>query len=198
MHAHDMKTIRGHLLGEVVSALQKAIRRGDERLACYFCMELFESRPRFDGYAWRRLLTISAEDCAGASITQEIWALHQAYELVKKRRKDPDRIFLAKAAIVLARALKSRDSDHASCLCYDLRVPGDETVALFIDEARAERADIPEYAFDVHTPKGKRAGKTKRDFFIEEHEALSPRVQGTFDDDLEAFRRGERGELPKR
>jgi hypothetical protein len=83
-------------------------------------------------------------------------------------------------------------------LSYDLHVPDDGTVAAFIEEARAERADIPEYAYDVHTPKGKRAGKTKRDFFSEEHAALSPRVQGTFDDDLEAFRRGERGELPKR
>ena len=63
MHIHARKTVRGYRLGDVVSALQKTIRRGDARLAGYFAIEMFESN--FAAYAWRRLLTISAEDCAG-------------------------------------------------------------------------------------------------------------------------------------
>ena len=87
MHAHAMKTVRGYLLGEVVSVLQKSIRRGDERLAMYFGVEMVASE--FGAYAWRRLLTISAEDVAGV-ITQEIKALYDSAELVKKKRKvDP-------------------------------------------------------------------------------------------------------------
>jgi hypothetical protein len=33
---------------------------------------------------------------------------------------------------------------------------------------------VPDYAFDCHTLKGKRKGKTKADFFREEQRALKP------------------------
>ena len=44
------------------------------------------------------------------------------------------------------------------------------------------REDIPPYTLDVHTLKGKMAGKTKTQFFAEEHAALEPRQIGFFDD----------------
>jgi replication-associated recombination protein RarA len=180
-----VKTVRGYTVGECISALQKTIRRGDARLAGYFAMELFESG--FDAYAWRRLLTISAEDCH-ACITAEMKALADSAALVKKIRKTPERIFLAKAAIVLALAKKCRDADHMSCLMYDQGMPDDQTVRAAIDDARADIEPIPPYAYDVHTLQGKRAGKTREDFFLDEHDALAPRVPGLFDDDLEALR----------
>jgi hypothetical protein len=40
--------------------------------------------------------------------------------------------------------------------------------------------------------KGRKAGKTKTDFFIEEYEALHPRVTGLFDDEVETLRRRRR------
>ncbi len=165
MHnAHLTLTTHNHELGEVISALQKTIRRNDVRLACYFSMELFESG--FEQYAWRRLLTISAEDCHGC-VTAEIWALYHSAALVKKTRRTPERIFLAKAAIILAQAPKSRDADHASCLMYDLNPPDDATVRRAIQEARATRVEVPDYAYDCHTRQGKRAGKTREDFFLD-------------------------------
>ena len=48
MNVRQMKTKRGYSLGEVASALQKTIRRGDARLAGYWAIELFESN--FRGY----------------------------------------------------------------------------------------------------------------------------------------------------
>jgi replication-associated recombination protein RarA len=186
MHAHAMKTVRGYSLGDVVSALQKTIRRGDARLAGYFAMEMFESN--FEAYAWRRLLTISAEDCHGC-ITQEIKALYDSAVEVKKTRKKPERIFLAKAAVVLAAAKKCRDADHMSCLMYDQHLPDDATVKLAIAEAREDDVEIPDYAYDCHTSEGRRKGKTRADFFLDEHDALKPRVPGLFDKDLEAHRR---------
>jgi replication-associated recombination protein RarA len=181
-----MKTTRGYQLGEVISALQKTIRRGDERLAGYFAMELFESG--FEAYAWRRLLTISAEDCHGC-ITQEIKALYDSAALVKKTRKTPERIFLAKAAVVLAAAKKCRDADHMSCLMYDKQLPTDAVVRRAIDSARSERVDVPDYAYDCHTSRGKAQGLTRTDFFLSEHDALTPREPGLFDRDLETLRR---------
>ena len=37
------RTVRGYELGDVVWAMQKAIRRGDAQLAGYWAMGLFES-----------------------------------------------------------------------------------------------------------------------------------------------------------
>ena len=65
----QLTTVRGYSLSDVASALQKAIRRADARLAGYWAIELFESG--FRDYLWRRLLTISAEDCWGV-ITGEL------------------------------------------------------------------------------------------------------------------------------
>jgi len=74
-----LTTIRGYVLADVVSALQKAIRRGDARLAGYFAIEMHESN--FGAYAFRRLLTVSAEDCHGI-LTAEVRALYEAWLLI--------------------------------------------------------------------------------------------------------------------
>jgi len=46
----------------------------------------------------------------------------------------------------------------------------------------APKEKIPDYAFDCHTLKGKRKGKTKADFFREEQRALKPWQPGLFDE----------------
>ena len=63
--------------------MQKAIRRADAAVAGYFALELWTSGYR--DYVWKRLFTISAEDCYGV-ITKEIEALWQGHELVNKGR----------------------------------------------------------------------------------------------------------------
>ncbi len=82
-HPHDMRfrTTRGYNFGEVSSAMQKAVRRGDAKLAGYWALELFASG--YGNYVWKRLLTISAEDCWGI-LTQEVKALHDGYQHVNK------------------------------------------------------------------------------------------------------------------
>lgn len=185
-----LMTTQGYELSVVASALQKAIRRGDARTAGYFAIEMFESN--YAAYAWRRLLTISAEDCAGA-ITTEIEALYRSWDLINRQQKGRGRIFLAKAVILLCRVPKSRDADHLTNLVYDVRAIDEAALERDLEDGRkAPALDVPDYAYDCHTGKGKRAGKTKRDFFIEEQDALTPRTEGLFDEDVEALRRGDR------
>ena len=62
--------------------------------------------------------------------------------------------------------------------------PDDEQVLRALDDARREPLDVPDYTFDVHTRKGKKMGRTKEQFFHDEHEALTPRVPGLFDDQV--------------
>ena len=113
------RTTRGYDFGEVSSAMQKAIRRGDAKLAGYWALELFHSG--YANYVWKRLLTISAEDCWGI-LTQEIKALHDGYQHVNRGlpvREHKGRIFISKAVILLCLAKKSRDADHLQNLVYD-------------------------------------------------------------------------------
>ncbi len=171
---------------DVSSAMQKAIRRQDARLAGYWAIELFESG--FAEYVWRRLLTISAEDCWGL-ITFEIEALHRSWQIIDRRKKGGGRVFVAKAVILLCLARKCRDADHLTNLVYDPKAVTDAQITRDLERARAKPEEIPPYAFDVHTGKGKRAGKTREDFFLDEDGALKPKQPGLFDADLERLRK---------
>ncbi len=118
---------------------------------------------------------MSAEDVWGL-ITSEIKALHDSYVFVNKTvpaKQPKGRIFISKAVILLCAAKKNRDADHLQNFVYD---------ALAADLLAADREPIPDYAFDCHTLKGKRQGKTKTDFFREEQRALDPFQPGLFDD----------------
>lgn len=179
-----LRTVKGYDFGEVSSAMQKAIRRGDAHLAGYWAHELFASG--FGPYVWRRLLTISAEDCWGI-ITAEVKALHDGYVEINRNvpaKKARGRIFISKAVILLSLAKKSRDADHLQNLVYDrgIGVAAEEIEA---DLQAAGREPIPDYAYDCHTKKGRGQGKTKADFFRSEQAALRPAEPGLFDDLIE-------------
>ena len=174
-------TQRGYSIYEVASALQKACRRGDFKLAGYMALELF---PKYSDYAWKRIMTVSAEDCAGC-VTQEVMALREAFCAVNKGKKKEDfggRIFLSKAVLVCCMAKHNRDADILSNYVHD-KMYGitDEEIESYLDEARSEMPDIPEYVYDVHTIQGKRRGKTKRMFFEEEEAALSNKQPSLFE-----------------
>jgi hypothetical protein len=144
-------------------------------------IELFESGCA--NYCWKRLLTISAEDCAGI-ITQEIKSLHDSFILLNEGAKKPrSRIFISKAVIVLCQARKSRDADHLQNFVYDREMIDGRELLKSIDEARSnpENIPLPEFTFDVHTRKGRARGETKADFFQQEFTALHPKEPGEFD-----------------
>ena len=185
MSRYKPRTKNGYDLGAVVSAVQKAIRRGDEKVAGYFAIEMAESN--FGAYLWRRLLIISAEDVY-EGVTREIHGLKLAYDEVGGMKKTRNGvIFVAKAIIILCRALKSRDADHLVCCVYDRAIGIDPQEHLDMIED-SERIDVPEYAFCCHTKEGRARGKTKETFLKEEHEALFPKVDAQmrlFDDLVE-------------
>lgn len=175
-----LQTVHGYNFFEVSSCLQKSIRRGDTRLAGYMALELWSSG--FDHYLWKRLFTISAEDCWGI-LTKEVEALWQGYELVNRNSKEKKgRIFISKTIILLCEAKKCRDADHLSNFVYD------KMNGLTVEQLEEELnnappyVELPNYIYDVHTMQGKKMGKTKEEFFKEEYEALRPRQQGLFDD----------------
>lgn len=189
------RTPHGHALDEAASALQKAMRRNLPAPAVYFALQVFASGA--PAHAWRRVLTTAAEDCAGP-VAGEVEALYRCWLVVNAGRAGPKgRVFLSRAVLHLCAAPKNRDADHAGILVHDRRMVLDEAeIAAIIAEAAAEPEpdlgdpqEVPAWALDVHTAAGRRRGATKADFLLEEHAALSPRVDGVFDDLLAALER---------
>ena len=183
MEKFELKTKNGYDFYEVASSLQKSIRRGDTKIAGFFALELF---PKYSNYLWKRLVTISAEDCFGV-ITKEVMALYEGFQFINNglsESKMKGRVFISKAVILLCNCKHSRDADIIGCYIYDKRngIAEEELMNYLkeLDETR-ELPDVPDYAYDCHTLKGKKMGKRKGDFFKQEEEALSNRQPSLFE-----------------
>lgn len=161
----QLLTPNGHNMFEILSLLQKAIRRGHDAYAGYAACQLL---VRYRKQLWNRLLIISAEDCWDC-VTKEIVALKQADEM----NQSP--LFVARAVTILLRARKNRDADWFACNLLNCR----ETLDLKVAEHNLMR--LPDYTYDCHTWKGKAAGKTKEDMIRDEQTALCPHVEGYYD-----------------
>ena len=180
-------TKRGYNFYEVLSAFQKAIRRGDGKLAGYWALELYDSG--FESHVWNRMRIIACEDVADP-ISKEIEALKQSHDFVNKGKgKDehrPGRLMVAKATLLLAAAKKCRDADHLICLVYEDNTIPAETLLADLEAAKDDaRKEIPDYALDKHTVRGRKMGRNNRNEFLKaEFQALKPRVPGIFDEEL--------------
>ena len=112
-------------------------------------------------------------------------SLYEAFHVINKGKKADElkgRVFISKAVILLCLAKHNRDADLLSNYVYDAyKGLTDDMIEQEFEEVRKEKMEIPEYVFDCHTLKGKRAGKTKEDFFREEQEALQNRQVSIFD-----------------
>ncbi len=188
-------TIRGFDFLKVASALQKAIRRGNAPMACYWAAELYNS-PRFKHYVWNRLLVISAEDCWGTitqhveALRQEVKALESADKLVNKGKDDSKAtvLFVLKAAYLLATASKNRDVDNFYCLVYQPAAIPEKELLDDLEASKDLKEPIPSEALDMHTPEGEKLLRArgwskkqmKEQFILKETKALKPYHQTEF------------------
>lgn len=160
MVARDLPpTRRGYLAHEVVSALQKAIRRSDPDAALYWSFEL--SRSGFGPWLWKRLRIICSEDiglAGGPEMPAAIRALNDNWLQDTKSDKNGGLLYVAHAAILLATAPKDRLVDWA---------------AWHHDKDHVERREIPDEALDMHTARGRQLGR-HRPHFMEEASKLIP------------------------
>ena len=175
-------TANNYPLPDVVSALQKSIRRSDHKVALWFAYEMF--RSNFKEYLWRRLLIIAAEDCNRISF--EVVALRKSYEILlshPSKNELTGLIFVLKAVVVMCTALKNRDADHSY---YDMDFNAaayNEMAQNYLDNlTKHDKETVPDYTYDCHTPRGKRAGKSKFNFLVDEFDGLKPKQRGLFDD----------------
>lgn len=150
-----VNTSNGYDLNELLSALQKCIRRGMEYEAVHFAAELeeFSSPP-----LWSRLKTIASEDVGPANPLMPVLIETLAkryYELRKDLTDTSHRLFLVNAVVCLCRSPKSRVSDDLLNLVYAER------------EFEHKKLPIPDFAIDMHTARGKAMGRGIETFFAE-------------------------------
>lgn len=100
-----LTTKSGRNMYDMLSMLQKAVRRADYENAGYAANEL---EQKFRGVLWSRMLVISAEDCYGI-LTKEL------IELKKKDDECKSPKHIARAVALMCKAKKSRDACYFSC-----------------------------------------------------------------------------------
>jgi replication-associated recombination protein RarA len=156
MSLYKVTTVNGHLLPEVVSALQKCIRRGLVDDALYWAVDMYLTG--YDEYCWKRLRIMASEDVEPAEprLPATIAALYATCSDLKKKEDEthaPQRLMLVHAIILLAQARKNLIVDHA-------------LIHHFGSHATLKR-DIPDLVLDKHTAAKRRLSRGAEHFFAE-------------------------------
>lgn len=153
--SYQLKTKKGYDFFEASSAFQKAIRRCNESAALFWMAEFYDSHK--GEYLWKRMMIIVAEDIGLAEphLHTHVRELYESYKymLAKKDKKKSERLFMVQAVLLMVRAKKSRLVDWALNIAWDSH---NET-----------RMEIPDYAIDIHSRRGKAMGKTINNFLNE-------------------------------
>ncbi|SLN55083.1 hypothetical protein AQS8620_02416 [Aquimixticola soesokkakensis] len=157
-------TDHGFAADEVISALQKCLRRGMLENAILLGWEMFLTSPELEEMMWSRLCVIAVEDvgAGNAQLPVLIETLYQQH--ARYPRPAGDRfLFAAHAIRLIAGSEKDRTSD-------DLVNWARRSVEL------GERLpQIPDVALDMHTRQGQEMGRDYR-FFMEEASKVIPEI----------------------
>jgi replication-associated recombination protein RarA len=149
---------------EIISALQKEIRRGHTENAALLAYEMLITSPELEAYLWQRLQVISVEDVGYGNLQAPILieTLFQMHQRLPRPRGDRY-LFAIHAVRVLCQSQKERGSDDL--LNWISRAVADQGV----------RPEIPDYALDMHTRRGQEMG---RDYahFLHEASRVAPEL----------------------
>jgi replication-associated recombination protein RarA len=150
----NLRTVNDYSADEVVSSLQKTIRRADCDGAVFWAHEL--NLSGLGGWAWRRIFTICSEDVGLAqpdapAVIAGLWTASQVL-LANQRKPVPSEkvqypwLQLLQAAWYLARCPKNRELADMATL-FDIR------------QQRHQLLEIPDIGLDEHTRRGRAMGR---------------------------------------
>jgi replication-associated recombination protein RarA len=173
-----VRTLHDLPADEVISALQKEIRRGNTENAALLAYEMLVTSPELEAYLWGRLQVISVEDIGYGNLNAPVLVetLFQMHQRIPRPRGDRY-LYAIHAVRVLARSEKERGSDE---LLGWLR---------HVVEQEGRRPDIPDYAIDMHTRRGQEMGRDYEHFLLEASK-VQPEMPGrdtTYLDRLKAL-----------
>ena len=157
-------TEHGFPADEVISALQKSIRRGLTENAVLLGWEMYITSPELEDKLWSRLGVISVEDVGAGNLNAPVLVetLYQVH--LRHNRPGHDRfLFAAHAIRVMADGEKDRSSD-------DMVNWAKHAIGL------GERLpEIPDFALDMHTGRGEAMGRDYL-YFMEEASKVVPEI----------------------
>ena len=154
MPPYRMETKDGYDYYEVISALQKDIRRGNEQEALFWALQLAESG--FMPHLLNRLPIIATEDigvCDGGITIILVDTLVKQTKEYSDKKNDAWYMMLANIILAMCRAIKTREAENFQGVVRMRTKSG-------------WRPEIPDYALDMHTRRGKKMGRGLQ-FFID-------------------------------
>jgi replication-associated recombination protein RarA len=148
--AHDLPA------DEVISAVQKEIRRGHTENAALLAYEMLTTSAELEEYLWGRLQVIAVEDVGYGNLQAPVLieTLFQMHHRLPRPRGDRY-LFAIHAVRVLCQSPKERGSDELL-----------NWIQRAVDE-QGKRPEIPDYAVDMHTRRGQEMGRDYAHFLTE-------------------------------
>ncbi|MCL6510962.1 MAG: AAA family ATPase [Anaerolineae bacterium] len=148
----QVRTVHGFAADEVISALQKEIRRGNTENACLLAYEMLVTSEDLEQKLWDRLCVIAVEDVGLAEPFAPVLVESLERAAHRYRYGEGDRMLFAIHAV---RYLCARQKDRSS-----------DEMLNWIGRAVGEglRPVIPDYALDMHTARGRAMGRDLRHF----------------------------------
>ena len=130
-------TKNGHNLWDVLSLLQKSIRRNDKRWAVWAANEL---DSKYHDTAWKRLLIISCEDVGELVTTQVLKNMRAAFHANKElpSHQISHARWLVETVLLLCDAVKSRDCDNFIYVAYNNGNPSHDEINAQLSAITAE------------------------------------------------------------
>jgi replication-associated recombination protein RarA len=151
-----VSTYHGVPADEVISGLQKCLRRGLKEKALLIAYEMYISSAELEEMLWSRLSVIAVEDVGGGNIMlpvliDTLYRTHSRYP-----RPLGDRfLFAAHALRLVADSPKDRTSDDmVNFAKLELSV-------------RDKPPEVPDFAIDMHTRRGWEMGRGYEHFMTE-------------------------------
>ncbi len=154
----------GYRADEVISALQKTIRRGQAEEAARFAYELYRTSEALEELLWKRLSVISVEDVGFGEpmapvVIDALNRMRQGFPPGSVDRP----LFFVHAVRYLCRCPKTRSSDLMKNVIQ-------------LEFEQGVLPEIPDVALDMHTRRGQELGRGE-DFFYREASRVSPQAE---------------------
>ncbi len=151
-----VRTVHDISADEVISGLQKSLRRGLAETALLLAYEMFLTSAEMEAMLWSRLVVIAVEDVGLGNANLPILVETLFQQHLRYPRPAGDRfLFAAHAVRLIAQSPKDRTSDD------------------MVNWARLEVAvrdhapEVPDFAIDMHTRRGWEMGRGYEHFMAE-------------------------------
>jgi replication-associated recombination protein RarA len=151
-----VRTLHDLPADEVISGLQKSLRRGMTETALLLAYEMFLTSAELEAMLWSRLVVIAVEDVGLGNpslpvIVETLFQQHGRYP-----RPAGDRfLFAAHAVRLIAQSPKDRTSDDLV------------NWARLEVQVRGRVPEVPDFAIDMHTRRGWEMGRGYEHFLAE-------------------------------